>query len=198
MTRETNMMAKKERGRSVGHMKTTDLVLTGLMAALICIAGPLSIPLPFTPVPISLTNLAIYIALFLIGWKRGTISYLVYLLLGFAGLPVFSKGQAGAAVLLGPTGGYLVGFIFIAVISGIMIEKYAGKVLPSVVGIIIGLTITYLFGTVWFCFQAGVGFAEALGMCVFPFLPGDAVKIIIAVILGPMLRKHLQKEGVIE
>ena len=198
MTRETNMMAKKESSRSAGHMKTADMVLTGLMAALICIAGPLSIPLPFTLVPISLTNLAIYIALFLVGWKRGTISYLVYLLLGFAGLPVFSKGQAGAAVLLGPTGGYLVGFIFIAVISGIMIEKYAGKVVPSVVGIIIGLTITYLFGTVWFCFQAGVGFVEALGMCVFPFLPGDAVKIIIAVILGPMLRKHLQKAGVIE
>jgi biotin transport system substrate-specific component len=198
MSQETKAMTAHQGERAVGRTKTKDMVLIGVMAALICIAGPLSIPLPFTPVPISLTNLAIYIVLFIVGWKRGTMSFLVYLLLGFVGLPVFSKGQAGAAILLGPTGGYLVGFLFIAVISGIVIEKYAGRVVPSVLGILVGLAITYLFGTVWYCFQAGIGFVEALGMCVIPFLPGDALKIIIAAILGPMLKKYLHRAGVLD
>lgn len=191
-------MTNKSMQMGSGKMAVTDLVMTALMAAFICVAGPLSIPLPFTPVPISLTNLAIYIILFLTGWKRTTMSYLIYLLLGFVGLPVFSKGQAGAAVLLGPTGGYLVGFLFIAIVSGIVMEKYEAKIVPSVIGMIIGLTITYLFGTIWFCIQSETGFLQALGMCVFPFLPGDAIKIVIAIILGPSLKRHLVQAGIIQ
>ena len=100
------------------NTKTKELTLIGLMAALTCIAGPLSLPLPFSPVPISLTNLAIYFSVYILGMKRGTISYLVYLLLGLVGLPVFSAFTSGPAKLFGPTGGYLIGFIFIALISG--------------------------------------------------------------------------------
>lgn len=96
------------------NTKTKELTLIGLMAALTCIAGPLSLPLPFSPVPISLTNLAIYFSVYILGMKRGTISYLVYLLLGLVGLPVFSAFTSGPAKLFGPTGGYLIGFIFIA------------------------------------------------------------------------------------
>lgn len=76
------------------NTKTKELTLIGLMAALTCIAGPLSLPLPFSPVPISLTNLAIYFSVYILGMKRGTISYLVYLLLGLVGLPVFPRLQA--------------------------------------------------------------------------------------------------------
>lgn len=107
-------------------MKTRDMTMTGLFAALICILGPLSIVIPGTPVPISFTNLAIYLAVMVAGWKRGTISYLIYLLLGMVGLPVFSAFTGGVAKLAGPTGGYLVGFIFMALISGIAIDKSNG------------------------------------------------------------------------
>ncbi len=77
------------------NTKTKELTLIGLMAAITCIAGPLSLPLPFSPVPVSLTNLAIYFSVYILGMKRGTISYLVYLLLGLVGLPVFSAFTSG-------------------------------------------------------------------------------------------------------
>ncbi len=93
------------------NMKTKEITMIGLMAALTCIAGPLSLPLPFSPVPISLTNLAVYFAVYLLGMKRGTISYCVYLLLGLVGMPVFSAFTSGPAKILGPTGGYLIGFV---------------------------------------------------------------------------------------
>ena len=104
------------------NTKTKEITLIGLMAAVTCIAGPLSLALPFSPVPISLTNLAIYVSVYILGMRRGTISYLVYLLLGLVGLPVFSAFTSGPAKLFGPTGGYLTGFIFMALISGYCID----------------------------------------------------------------------------
>ena len=96
------------------HGKTYAITVTALMTAVTCILAPLSIPIG--PVPISLTNLAIYISLYLLGWKRGTISYLIYLLIGLVGIPVFSGFTGGPAKLAGPTGGYIIGFIAMAII----------------------------------------------------------------------------------
>ena len=120
------------------NTKTKELTLIGLMAALTCIAGPLSLPLPFSPVPISLTNLAIYFSVYILGMKRGTISYLVYLLLGLVGLPVFSAFTSGPAKLFGPTGGYLIGFIFIALISGYCVDRWNGRFVASFLGMAAG------------------------------------------------------------
>ena len=89
--------------------KTYEITITALMTAVTCILAPMSIPIG--PVPISFTNLAIYLSLYLLGWKRGTISYLIYLLIGLVGLPVFSGFTGGPAKLAGPTGGYIIGFI---------------------------------------------------------------------------------------
>ena len=116
---------------------TFQMTLIAVMAAITCILGPLSIPIPISPVPISLTNLAIYLTVCLLGWKFGTISYLIYLLIGIAGLPVFSGFSSGFAKLLGPTGGYLIGFIPMAIICGFAFEKFSNtvcrlSVLPSV------------------------------------------------------------------
>ena len=104
---------------------TFQMALIAVMAAITCILGPLSIPIPISPVPISLTNLAIYLTVCLLGWKFGTISYLIYLLIGIAGLPVFSGFSSGFAKLLGPTGGYLIGFIPMAIICGFAFEKFS-------------------------------------------------------------------------
>ena len=98
------------------HGTTYAITVTALMTAVTCILAPLSIPIG--PVPISLTNLAIYISLYLLGWKRGTISYLIYLLIGLVGIPVFSGFTGGPAKLAGPTGGYIIGFIAMAIIAG--------------------------------------------------------------------------------
>lgn len=172
-------------------MKTKELTLIGLMTAVTCILGPLSIPLPFSVVPISFTNLVIYFTVFLLGWKKGTISYLIYLLIGLVGLPVFSGFSGGIGKIAGPTGGYLAGFLLLAIISGIFIEKFRGKIYMYALGMVLGLAVTYLFGTIWLSYQLGLTFKEGLFMGVIPYIPGDIVKIAAALILGPILRKNV-------
>lgn len=171
------------------------IAIVGLMTALICVLGPLSIPLPFSPVPISLTNLAIYFTIYVIGTKRGTLSYLIYLLIGFAGLPVFSAFTGGPGKLLGPTGGYLIGFIFMALICGFFIEKWPAKLYLHFAGMVIGTAVCYVFGTVWLAYQAGMSFSAALAAGVIPFIPGDLAKIVIAMLLGPQINKKLRAFG---
>ena len=172
---------------------TGQMALIGMMTAVTCILGPLVIPLPISPVPISFTNLAVYLAVYVLGTKAGTISYLVYLLLGFAGLPVFS-GFTGAIVkLAGPTGGYLAGFIFMALISGWAIERFPGRYMIQAAGMILGTAVCYVFGTVWLAGQLGIGFAAGLGVGVIPYLPGDAVKILFAVMIGSRARREIRR-----
>ena len=169
--------------------KTYEITMTALMAAVTCILAPLSIPIG--PVPISFTNLAIYLSLYLLGWKKGTISYLIYLLLGLVGLPVFSGFTGGPSKLAGPTGGYIIGFIVMAVIAGLVIDN-CRKPWIQLIGMIVGTIVCYLFGTIWFCLVANYTFKAALAVCVIPFIPADLVKMIIAMIIGPMIKKRIR------
>ena len=171
---------------------TFQMTLIAVMAAITCILGPLSIPIPISPVPISLTNLAIYLTVCLLGWKFGTISYLIYLLIGIAGLPVFSGFSSGFAKLLGPTGGYLIGFIPMAIICGFAFEKFSNRGM-QIVGLAIGTIVAYIFGTAWLAGQLGMSFVAGLGVGVIPYLPGDTAKIIIAIIAGPQIRKAVSR-----
>ena len=168
-------------------IRTKQMVLIALMTAVTCVLGPLSIPLPFSPVPISLTNFAIFLAIFVLGMKSGTISFIIYLLLGAVGVPVFSSFRGGFQVLAGPTGGYLIGFIFLALIMGFALEHFDRKLVPTIIGMIIGMAVCYAFGTVWLAKLLSLSFKEGLMMGVIPYLPGDAAKIIIAAIVGPKL-----------
>lgn len=172
--------------------KTYRLALIGVMTAILCILGPLSIPLPFSPVPLSLTNFAILLAVFLLGWKWGTVSCGIYLLLGLVGVPVFSGFSGGMAKLLGPTGGYLVGFLLLAVISGLFVEKFEQARLPVAAGMALGMLVDNLFGTLWLAILMKLSFGQALMMGVVPYLAGDAVKLIVALLLGSALRRRLQ------
>lgn len=174
-------------------IKTKQMVLIALMTAVTCVLGPLSIPLPFSPVPISLTNFAIFLAIFVLGMKNGTISFIIYLLLGAVGVPVFSSFRGGLQVLAGPTGGYLIGFIFLALIMGFALDHFDRKLLPTSIGMIIGMVVCYAFGTVWLAKLLSLSFKEGLMMGVIPYLPGDAAKIIIAAIVGPKLYGATQK-----
>ena len=174
-------------------IRTTQMVLIALMTAVTCVLGPLSIPLPFSPVPISLTNFAIFLAIFVLGMKSGTISFIIYLLLGAVGVPVFSSFRGGFQVLAGPTGGYLIGFIFLALIMGFALDHFDRKLVPTIIGMIIGMAVCYAFGTVWLAKLLSLSFKEGLMMGVIPYLPGDAAKIIIAAIVGPKLYGATQK-----
>ncbi len=175
------------------RITTREITLIGLMTAITCILGPLSIPIPFSVVPISFTSLAIYFTVFLLGWKKGTVSYLIYLLTGLVGVPVFSGFSGGPGKLLGPTGGYLIGFVFLAVISGIFFEKFIGKRYMYALGMVIGLMITYILGTAWLAFQLDMTFYKGLYLGVIPYIPGDMIKIVVVLFAGPVLRKNMKE-----
>ena len=190
----SNTPSSKPVSRS--NLSIHQMAVIAFMSALMCILGLMSIPIG--AVPISFTNFVIYLAVYLLGPKLGTISYCIYLLIGLTGLPVFSAYSGGLAKLAGPTGGYLAGFIFMAIISGIFIQKSHGKVWISVLGMVIGTLIAYLFGTIWFVIEADCTFWYALTVCVFPFLIGDAVKILLSAKIGPLLRGILSKAHLLE
>ena len=175
---------------------TKTLTLIGVMTAVICIMGPLSIQLPISPVPISLGTLAIYFVIYVLGMKKGTISCCIYLLIGFIGIPVFTGFTIGPAKLLGPTGGYLVGYIFMALICGFVVDK-TNNIFACFSGILLGTAVLYLFGTVWLAYQADMTFMAALAAGVLPFILGDLAKIVIAMIVGGQIKKRLRRAGLI-
>ncbi|MDE5698796.1 MAG: biotin transporter BioY [Lachnospiraceae bacterium] len=175
------------------NTKTKEITLIGLMTAVTCIAGPLSLALPFSPVPISLTNLAIYFSVYILGMRRGTISYLVYLLLGLVGLPVFSAFTSGPMKLFGPTGGYLIGFIFMALISGYCIDRWNGQIIISFIGMVLGTVVTYGFGTVWLAYQSNWSFGKALAFGVLPFIVVDLAKMVLTLLIGSQVRVRVRK-----
>ena len=178
-------------------ISVSEMALIAVMAAVTCIMGPLSIPIPFSVVPISLTNLAVYLAIYVLGCRRGTLSYLVYLLLGLVGVPVFSGFSGGVGKLFGPTGGYLLGFIFMALICGWAIDHFSCKLVPSFIGMLLGTVVCYAFGTAWLAYQANLTFMAALAAGVLPFIPGDLAKMVIAAILGPQIRHRLAQANLV-
>ena len=175
---------------------TKQITLIGLMTAVVCILGPLSIPLPISPVPVSFTNLAIFLAVYLLDLKGGTVCLLVYLALGAAGLPIFSGFSGGLGKLAGPTGGYLIGFIFLALIQGFLMNRFPGKNTAAIAGMLLGMVVCYFFGTVWLAWQMNLSFTSALFLGVVPYLPGDAVKILAVALTGPKLKAAIKRAEV--
>lgn len=171
------------------NVKVRDMTLTALFAAIICVAAPWSVNIG--PVPISLATFAVYLAGAVLGWKRGTAAVVIYLLIGAVGLPVFSNFSGGVQKLLGVTGGYLVGYIFGATLTGLFADRFE-KLWAYAAGMVLGTVILYAFGTAWFCVTTGNPLGYALGVCVVPFLTGDAAKIIVASLLAVKLRPFVK------
>lgn len=169
--------------------RTIDIVYIGLFAALIAVCAWISVPLT---VSVTLQTFAICLTAGLLGWKRGTLTVIVYILLGMVGLPVFTGFKSGIAAVTGPTGGYIVGFIFTALIVGIASDKLGKKIWQSLLFMTIGVLVCYLFGTIWFMIAYKVTFASALSTCVIPFLIPDAVKIVLAAVLVNRLKKFVK------
>lgn len=187
-----NIMNNLNTTDAAGKTSSRRLVLIALMTSITCILAPLSVPIPISPVPISLTNLVLLVSIYILGWKDATISFIVYLLLGLAGLPVFSGFSGGLGKIAGPTGGYLAGFIFMTVIGGLAVDIFSGRRLPAAIGMVLGTAVAYAFGTAWLAIQMDLTFIAALSIGVFPYLIGDALKIAFALIVGPMLKKRLR------
>lgn len=180
-----------ENKKTVTSINTKDMAMIAVLTAMTCVLAPLS--LPIGPVPISLTNLVIYIGLYVLGTKKETVSYVVYMIIGLVGVPVFSGFTGGPGKLVGPTGGYIIGFVPMAIIAGLVIDKYADKKWASFLGMVVGTIVCYALGTAWLAIQAQMDLKAALFAGVIPFIPGDVTKMIIAMILGPVLRKRINK-----
>lgn len=167
------------------------LVFIALMTAVICVISPFAVPIGV--VPVSFGILAIYFALYVLGMKRALVCVVLYLLLGFVGVPVFTGFSGGAAKVLGPTGGYMLGYIFLTLIAGFFIDKFSGKRLLEFSGMLLGTAVCYAFGTAWLMYQSHMTLQQALWAGVIPFIPFDLIKAAIAVFLGAKLRSAAQK-----
>lgn len=177
--------------------RTYRLVLVALFAALIAVASWISVPLPFTPVPINLATLAVTLTGALLGYKYGSLSVIIYLLLGAVGVPVFAGFTGGLGHIAGPTGGYIVGYLTSAFICGLVIElagKGETKWWVTALAAFLGTASCYVLGTIWFMILTGNTLAASLSLCVIPFLPGDALKIIAAVFIVGALKPVLIRE----
>ena len=169
------------------------LALCALFAALTAVCSQIQIPLPM--VPINLALFAVHLSGALLGAKYGTISMAVYILLGAVGAPVFTNFSGGLGVLVGKTGGYIVGYIAAAAIVGFFGRRWIASFWKLCLAMAAGALACYAVGTVWFMVVTHLDVWTSLVYCVFPFLIGDVVKIAFAAYLAKVLSARLAKSG---
>ena len=177
------------------RFQTVELAYIAVCTALIAVCSYIAIP---TLVPFTLQTLAVFLVLQLLGGRNGFYAVLTYLLLGGIGVPVFAEFTGGPGILFGVTGGYLLGFLLMAVIYWAAEVLLGDKLWVRITSLLVGLLICYAFGTAWFLLVYNrsndpVGVGTALGWCVFPFLLPDAVKFGVALGLAEALRPHLKR-----
>lgn len=178
---------KNHRGASVN--KTAEMTKMALMVAMNCVSAYIIIPLPFSLSPLALQTLIVNLTGYVLNAKQAFMTMLVYLLVGLAGVPVFTGGSAGPGKLFGPTGGYIIGFLFTAVfLAYFRGEKYSFK-RYALLGCVIGIPLIYVFGVVQLKLITGMGWDKAILTGALPFIPLDIVKCLAAaVIAGPINR----------
>ena len=187
MTTSGTEINKNHRGASVN--KTAEMTNMALMVAMNCVSAYIIIPLPFSLSPIALQTLIVNLTGYVLNAKQAFMTMLVYLLVGLAGVPVFTGGSAGPGKLFGPTGGYIIGFLFTAVfLAYFRGEKYSFK-RYALLGCVIGIPLIYVFGVVQLKLITGMGWDKAIMTGALPFIPLDIVKCLAAaVIAGPINR----------
>lgn len=175
-------------------MKTLDLVYIAIFAVVMAICSWISIP---AAVPFTLQTFGVFMAVGVLGGKRGSLSVLIYLLLGAIGVPVFAGFSGGIGALLGTTGGYIIGFLFSALLMWAMEVLLGRKTWVLGLSMVLGLIVCYAFGTVWFMTvyareSGAIGLGTALGWCVIPFIIPDLIKIALALLLCKQLSKAIK------
>lgn len=190
ITSPSNEVQKKTKSKKSSLVYQMCLVAIGtaLMAAL----SPISIPLE--PVSITLATLVVYLLGAVLPLKLASFPILIYLILGFVGLPVFSKFQGGAQVILGPTGGFLMGYLPCILLESLLITLFPSKKWMYPVAMLAGTVVLYAFGVLWFVLYGGNSFIKGLTFCVLPFLPLDSFRIFIASLCGIRLRPLVDKK----
>ena len=180
---------------SLVPQKTLIITEIAIMAAFICIRGPLSIPIGL--IPVSLTPFTVFVSVYILGQKLGTISCFIYLLIGLIGVPVFSGFEGGPGKLFGPTGGFLIAFLAMAWIAGAFYDK-TNKIWLQILGSILALLVCYLLGTAWLAWQANIQILKAIQVAVIPFVIFDIAKVFVAVFLGKAVKYALNKANLLK
>lgn len=182
MTTSGTEINKNHRGASVN--KTAEMTRMALMVAMNCVSAYIIIPLPFSLSPIALQTLIVNLTGYVLNAKQAFMTMLVYLLVGLAGVPVFTGGSAGPGKLFGPTGGYIIGFLFTAVfLAYFRGEKYSFK-RYALLGCVIGIPLIYVFGVVQLKLVTGMGWDKAIMTGALPFIPLDILKCLAAAIIA--------------
>ena len=179
------------------RFSTLELVYIAVCAALMAVCSWISIPAIAPLPPFTLQTFAVFLILLLLGGRRGFFTVLTYILLGAVGLPVFAQFMSGVGVLFGTTGGYIIGFLFSAVVYWALERVIGDKPVLKIAALVLGLLVCYAFGTAWFMVvyarQAGaVGLGTALAWCVLPFIIPDLVKLALAWALSTVLKRHVR------
>jgi biotin transport system substrate-specific component len=198
MNLEMVLIVSGRREEKTGMSRSTTpplrmIVFAALFAALTAVGAFLA--LPIGPVPIVLQNLFVYLAGLLLGVRWGLASVGIYLLAGICGLPVFSGGTGGIGRFLGPTGGYLIGYLPAVFLIGWIAEKAGRRPMGDVAAMLFGTAVLYACGLLGLKLLTGLSWPKALAAGMLPFLPGDAVKIVVAVPIARALRPIIGNVG---
>ena len=186
---------REENTKKRKKFRTLDLVYVGIFAAIIAVCSWISIPMT---IPVTLQTMAVCITAGLLGTKRGTMTVFIYIMIGLIGVPVFSNFSSGVGQLMGPTGGYLIGFIFTSLTIGTFTKLLGNKVWVYAASMVLGIAVLYAFGTAWFVIVYNRGNADAvtvssaLAMCVVPFIIPDLIKIALATFFCTTLKKYMK------
>lgn len=185
----------EEHNTAKRRFSTKEMVLTALFTAITVVCAWISVP--FGAISFTMQTFAIFCALLTLGGKNGFFSLLAYILLGAIGLPVFSGFKGGAGILFGPTGGYILGFILSALLYWAGTKLLGEKLLVRIALLISGLLVCYAFGTLWFVYgysmgESTISIKKAAEICVYPFVPFDLLKMVLAFIISYRIRKHIK------
>lgn len=173
--------------------KTQSMVYIAICAVLIAICSWITIP---ATIPFTLQTFGVFLTVCLLGGKRGSLSVFIYIVLGLIGIPVFAGVKGGIGVLLGNTGGYIIGFLFSALIMWAMEALLGRKTWILAASMVIGLIACYAVGTAWFMMvytsnSGQIGLMTVLGWCVIPFIIPDFIKMALALCVYKQLAKRL-------
>jgi len=179
------------------RIKTYDMICIAIFAVLMAVCSWISIP---TVVPFTMQTFGLFLTLGVLGGKRGTMAVVIYILLGAVGLPVFAGFSSGLGVLMGTTGGYILGFLFSGLLYWLLEKTGSDRRWVQIAAMVLGMVTYYVFGTIWFMAvytrtTGAVGLTAVLGWCVFPFIVPDLIKMGLALTLSGRLKKIMQRAG---
>lgn len=171
---------------------TKEMVLTAMLTAVMAVCSWISVP---AEIPFTLQTFAVFCAIGLLGGRNGLFSILVYILLGAIGIPVFAGPSGGIGIILGNTGGYIVGFVFIALICWLTEKLFGSGLIVRIISMLVGLAVLYAFGTAWFMFlytknTGDVSLIQVMKWCVTPFVIPDLLKLALAIVLTDRIKKY--------